>query len=369
MSAALSDDPWSPHPPSPRPPSPHPPPPGPDASPATPAGPYEDAAKPAAAVKVLGTILRSLRVDRGLGLKEAADVIRGSASKISRLERGESPPKHRDVFDLVTAYGVHDQTQLAVIEDLLRKANQRAWWQQYGDVTPGWLKRLISLEDSATQIRAYEVHVVPGLLQTPDYARAVIRAGLPNASSAEIERRVELRIQRQRILHCRERPLMLALLDESILWRPVGGNQVMAHQMRALQRAAERDGIHVRVVCFDKGASITPPSSITLLKFAHGGLAEMVYLEQIESATYLSRTSDVERYRHVLDLLRAVAESRRGSLAMLRRAELHYSPPDPNAADPSSAPAPASASASAHAPDPDPGPDPDREPMPGSDPP
>ncbi|MYW06069.1 helix-turn-helix transcriptional regulator [Streptomyces sp. SID3343] len=319
MSAALSDDPWSPRPSPSRSDAPSP----------TAAGPYDDAAKPAAAVKVLGTILRSLRVDCGLGLKEAADVIRGSASKISRLERGESPPKHRDVFDLVAAYGVHDQTQLAVIEDLLRKANQRAWWQQYGDVTPGWLRRLISLEDSATQIRSYEVHVVPGLLQTPDYARAVIKAGLPNASPAEIERRVELRVLRQQVLRCPERPLMLALLDESILWRPVGGDRVMARQMRALREATERDGIHVRVVCFDKGASITPPSSITLLKFAHGGLAEMVYLEQIESATYLSRTSDVERYRHVLDLLRAVAESRRSSLAMLRSAELHYSTRDP----------------------------------------
>ncbi|MGC0419041.1 helix-turn-helix domain-containing protein [Embleya sp. AB8] len=281
--------------------------------------------RPAAAVKVLGSMLRDLRLDRDMGLTAAAAVVRGSASKISRLERGESPPKHRDVMDLLAAYGVRDPAMLATVEDLLRKAHQRPWWYRYADVTPGWLRRLISLEESASRISTWEVHVVPGLLQTPEYARAVIGNGLPDADAHEIEQRVALRRGRQEVLGNGQRTQMLiALLDESVLARPVGGPAVMAGQMRFLLAAIERRWIQVRVVRFENSASLTPPSSMTLLRFAHGGLQELVYLEHVEAATYVSRVKDVERYRALLESLYLVAESRARSKAMIVAARDRY---------------------------------------------
>ncbi|WP_439673621.1 helix-turn-helix domain-containing protein [Embleya sp. MST-111070] len=279
---------------------------------------------PAAAVKVLGATLRKLRLDNGRGLKDAAEAIRASMSKISRLERGESPPRPRDVFDLVRYYGVRDEESLSEIEELLKKALERAWWSHYSDVMPGWLARLIGMEDSATKIDTYEVHVVPGLLQVPEYIRAVVRSGLPRAAPEEVERRIELRLQRQALLADEHRPDLTALLDEGILHRPVGGPAVMAAQMRHLLAESARERINIRVVRFDRAAGVAPPSPMTYLRFASGGPSEMIYLEQANSATYLSRRADIDAYREILLRLWAAAENRDSSERMLRDAERHF---------------------------------------------
>jgi transcriptional regulator with XRE-family HTH domain len=277
--------------------------------------------QPAAAVKVLGSMLRRWRLDRGQGLKEAADVIRGSASKISRLERGESPPKARDVRDLVRAYGVCDRVSLDLVEDLLQRACKRPWWQEYADVTPGWLRRLIDLEESAAIVRAWEAHVMPGLLQTEAYARAVIANGLPDASLAEIDLRVQLRLRRQEVLAAGQRHESLtAVLDESVLARPVGGAAVMIGQLEHLITEIERGRVQLRIVLFQNATTLLPPVSMTQLKFEHGGLGELFYLEQHESATYVSRTAEVERYRQLLERLFLAAESRARSKKILEDA-------------------------------------------------
>ncbi|MFE3205820.1 helix-turn-helix domain-containing protein [Embleya sp. NPDC059237] len=276
-------------------------------------------------MKVLGSMLRDLRTERGVGLQTAAEVVRGSRSKISRLERGESPPKHHDVMDLLRAYGVREPATLATVEDLLRKSDEKPWWHRYADVTPGWLRRLISLEESATRISTWEVHVVPGLLQTPAYARAVIAGGLPDAEPHEIDQRVALRRGRQEVLGNGQRTEMLiALMDESVLQRPVGGARVMADQMGFLLEAIERRWVQVRIVRFASATDLTPPSSMTLLRFPHGGPQEMVYLEHVEAATYISRSRDVERYRALLERLYLAAESRSRSKEMIITAHEHY---------------------------------------------
>jgi transcriptional regulator with XRE-family HTH domain len=286
----------------------------------------QDDGRPVAAAKLLGAHLRHLRKEKGLKIKEVAPQIRASISKISRLERGESPPRDRDVLDLVRYYGVFDPRHIDEIHDLLRQAKASAWWHQYSDVTPGWLKRLIGLEDSAAVIRTYEVLVVPGLLQTPEYARAVVVAGLPSADDGEITRRVELRMARQRLLDNEQnRPKVRALLDEGILCRPVGGPGVMSKQLEHLLRVGEHERISIRIVRFNKGASIAPSSPITHLKFADRGQSELIYLEQINSAHYLSKTADVEAHRHVLDELSLVAESRQDSMRLLREAMERFS--------------------------------------------
>ncbi|MET8681772.1 helix-turn-helix transcriptional regulator [Streptomyces sp. NPDC004647] len=291
-------------------------------------GEGEDGDKPVAAGKVLGAHLRHLRRSKGLAIKEVAPQIRASISKISRMERGESPPREQDVIDLVTLYGVRDPWQLAEIQELLRQAQARAWWHQYSDVTPGWLRRLIGLEDSATEIRTYEVHLVPGLLQTPDYTRAIVKAGLPHASDAEIKRRMELRAARQQLLDRESRPRLVALLDEGILLRQVGGPRVMCGQMQHLRRLAVRDRVSIRIIKFENSASIGPGAPVTHMTFAAGGPSELIYLEQLNSALYLSRRADVDSYRHVLDELIYAAENRRDSMAMLDEAIARFASAD-----------------------------------------
>ncbi|MER8073705.1 helix-turn-helix transcriptional regulator [Streptomyces sp. NPDC094034] len=255
--------------------------------------------RPEASGRVLGEALRRLRKDRGLALKDVAPVIRGSISKISRLERGESPPKERDVFDLARHYGVSAE-QMREIDSLLQQSRSSAWFDQYGDVTPSWLRRLIDLEASAYEIHMYETHIVPGLLQTPAYARAVVKAGLPDAATAEVERRVALREGRQRILRSSQRPKVVAVLDEGVLRRPKGGPEVMLEQLRHLKRIDTEWGIHVRILEFEDGADVAPSYPITHLHFRDGGPPEIVYVELIDSALYVTKPTVVEHYRHVL---------------------------------------------------------------------
>ncbi|MDN3058972.1 helix-turn-helix transcriptional regulator [Streptomyces sp. SRF1] len=279
--------------------------------------------KPVAAGKVLGAYLRRLRREQGLRLGDAAPVIRASVSKISRMERGESPPRERDVLDLVDHYGVHDPRQLEAVRELLKQATAKAWYDEYADVTPDWLKRLIGLEDSAVEIRTYEVNVVPGLLQTPAYAKAVVATD-PHAGEMEIQRRVELRMARQRLLEGPGRPRLIALLDETVLRRPVGSAQIMVEQLEHLLQAAEQGGTIIRVVQFMKGAKIAPAAPVTYLKFAPGGPAELIYLEHAASAMYISSKSGVESYRYVLSELWGAAASRKESMRLLRSAIRDY---------------------------------------------
>ncbi|MFF3547464.1 helix-turn-helix domain-containing protein [Streptomyces platensis] len=288
----------------------------------------EDDYKPFVAGKVLGAQLRYLRRSKGLAIKDVAPQIRASVSKISRMERGESPPREQDVLDLVRHYGVEAPEQIEEILELIQRAKARSWLHQYSDITPGWLRRLIGLEDSATEIRTYETQLVPGLLQVPDYTRAVIKAARPDATEEEMRRRVELRRLRQQLLDREGRPQLVALLDEAILRRPTGGPRVMCQQLRYLRRAATLDRINIRIVTFEKGASIGPGVPVTHLAFAANGPSEIIYLEQLNSALYLSKRADVESYRLVLDELAYAAESRRTSLKLLDDAIKKYASAD-----------------------------------------
>lgn len=280
-------------------------------------------ARPEVAARLLGEALRQARKERNLPLRDVAPVIRGSVSKLSRLERGESPPKDRDVRDLVTHYRLPGE-RVHEIEGLLQQAKDSAWWQQYGDVTPNWLKRLIGLEAGAIRIYCYENHVVPGLLQTTDYARALVSNGLPAASPEEVERRVRLRLERQRILRNVRRPDIVAMLDEGILQRPVGGPAVMCRQLDHLIQMSDQGRINIRIVPFDRSASAAPSYPITHLTFGDAGPSELVYVELIDSAMYISRPAEIEQYRLVLLNLAKASERRKESRAMLEQARDRY---------------------------------------------
>ncbi|MFD6343120.1 helix-turn-helix domain-containing protein [Streptomyces roseolus] len=255
--------------------------------------------KPEAAARLLGDYLRSLRRQRGLTLAQVAPAIRGSQSKISRLERGESPAKERDVRDLAAFYGLQDRREL---DNLLRYSQDSAWYEKYADVTPNWFRRLIGLEGSADSIRTYENNVVPGLLQTRSYARAVVEAGLPHATAEEINLRVQMRVERQSMLRRRgHRPRVTAVLNEGVLCQPTGGPQVMVEQLEHLKRVQELDRTNVVILPFDRSSGAVPSTPMTQLTFGDGGPQELIYVELIDSALYISRPAQVAQYRSVLN--------------------------------------------------------------------
>ncbi|WP_184576714.1 helix-turn-helix domain-containing protein [Streptomyces zagrosensis] len=263
----------------------------------------------ASALRLLGEQLRDLRCARGLLLREVAPVIRSSTSKISRLERGENAPKCADVLDLAKHYGA-DEEQLSLIEHLLRQTQNAEWYEMFADVTPGYLRRLVQLEGDALRIVTYENHVVPGLLQTQAYAETLVSAALPGASVDEVRRRAQGRIHRRAILERPTAPEVIALLDEAVLCRPVGGYQVMCEQLQALLDMPERTQgrTHIRIVPFVAGATVAPPYPVTHVEFGDGGPSELVYLERLTEATYVTRAKEMEAHRQALDALRCAAK-------------------------------------------------------------
>ncbi|MDJ1131438.1 helix-turn-helix domain-containing protein [Streptomyces iconiensis] len=282
---------------------------------------------PVAAQRVLGSYLRDLRQRHGLTIREVKErgALAASVSKISRLECGIVPASERDVYDLLHFYGVRDQETLAGIHDLLRQARGSAWWQPYKDVMPDWLVRLISMEAQAQVIRTYETHAVPGLLQTPGYAAALVRAGLPEANEDELRQRVELRMRRQELLCAADAPRVLAVLDQSVLMRRFGSPDVMREQMRHLRDLADRDGVNIRVVRLDSGV-VAPPSAFTYMTFSARGVSEeMVYLETVGGAEYRTKSGEVRHFRRSMEHLQGYAEPRRASLDLLATAEKRFS--------------------------------------------
>src|SRR3954463_9289599 len=181
--------------------------------------------------RLLGAQLRRLRERQGITREEAGYAIRASGSKMSRLELGRVGFKERDVADLLTLYGVTDETDRSTLLALAQDANSPGWWHRYGDVLPNWFETYVGLEEAAALIRTYELQFIPGLLQTEDYARAVIRAGNAQAADSEIDQRVDLRARRQSRILGAEGPHLWAVIDEAVLRRPIGGIDVHCRQL------------------------------------------------------------------------------------------------------------------------------------------
>ncbi|MBW1598644.1 helix-turn-helix transcriptional regulator [Streptomyces sp. JJ38] len=268
---------------------------------------------------VLGTHLRRLRESCGITREAAGEAIRGSHAKISRLELGRVGYKERDVADLLTLYGVLDPEQREEFLTLARHANNPGWWHQYSDVMPSWLETLLGLEEAASVIRTYEVQFVPGLLQTAEYARAVTLLGHAQASEAEIERRVRLRMRRQELLTGPHGPKLWAVIDEAALRRPLGGPGVMRGQVEHLLKVAELPNVTLQVAPFAIGGLAAAGGPITLLRFTEPDLPDIVYLEQLTSALYLDKRAEVEAYMVVMDRLCAAADPHDRTVGFLRR--------------------------------------------------
>ncbi|WP_420884038.1 helix-turn-helix domain-containing protein [Micromonospora sp. CPCC 205547] len=252
---------------------------------------------------LLGAQLRRLREASGVSREGAGWEIRSSESKISRMELGRVGFKERDVADLLTLYGVTAADERTALLKLARDANSPGWWHRYGDVLPSWFQSYLGLEAAAAMIRSYEVQFVPGLLQTPEYARAVVLLGHRGASAPEIERRVELRMQRQQLLHRADPPQLWAVVDEAALRRPMGGPQVMRAQLTALIEATSSPHVRVQVIPFDAGGHAAASGAFTILRFGDDDLPDIVYIEQLTSAIYLDKREDLDYYAVAMERL------------------------------------------------------------------
>ena len=268
---------------------------------------------------LLGAQLRSLREARGITREQAGYAIRASDSKISRLELGRVSFRERDVADLLTLYGVHDVAEREKALGLARRASTNGWWHNYNDILPRWFENYIGLEEAASRIRAYEVQFVPGLLQTEGYARAVTLLGHNGAAQEEVERRVEMRMKRQELLHSDHAPHLWAVVDEAVVRRLLGGRDVMREQLRHLITLCELPNVTLQIVPFARGGHAAAGGPFSILRFAEPDLPDIVYLEQLTSALYLDKRDDIERYLTVMEQLCVEAESVADTPAILKR--------------------------------------------------
>jgi transcriptional regulator with XRE-family HTH domain len=253
---------------------------------------------------LVGAQLRRLREERAITREQAGYEIRSSESKISRMELGRVSFRPRDFADLLTLYGIAaSDPERDRLLALVRKANEPGWWHRYGDLLPSWFQPYVGLESAASLIRTYEVQFIPGLLQTTAYARAVVQLGYERAPSAEIERRVDLRLARQQILLGDSPPRLWAVIDEAALRRPIGGVAVLRAQLEALVEATRRPNVQVQIMPFHAGGHAAVGGAFTILRFPEEALSDVIYLDLLTSALYLERQHDVDVYGEAMERL------------------------------------------------------------------
>ncbi|SFC38552.1 helix-turn-helix domain-containing protein [Streptomyces aidingensis] len=288
---------------------------------ATPLGMPSRAPGPTVPRMVLGAQLRRLRETCGVTCEEAGEVIRASHSKISRLEMGRTGFKLRDVEDLLTLYGVTEAADRDTLVALAAQANRPGWWHAYHDVVPRHLHQYLGLEQAAEVIRSYQLQFVPGLLQTEDYARAVLRLGPDGGHQGRTERRLELRMQRQAVLEGGAPPRLWTVIDEAALRRAMGGRQVMRAQLAHLIEMSRRPNVTVQVMPFAAGGHPALSGSLTVLRLPGGELPDVVFLEHAMGGHYLDKAAEVERHRHIMNQVvvkSAPATETRQMLARIR---------------------------------------------------
>ncbi|WP_329128856.1 helix-turn-helix domain-containing protein [Streptomyces sp. NBC_01476] len=279
---------------------------------------------PAVRRRRLGEELRRLRDLAGLTSGEAASMAGWHQSKVSRIETGRSNVRAEDVTVLLDVYAVRDLALRDLLGTLADRGYQRGWWHDFRDLLPEEYRDFISLETGASQARSMENTVVPGLLQTPDYARALTADVMPQLSRRELDALVDVRIARQAVLH-QDQPLeMWAVLDEAVLRRGVGGVKVMEGQLRKLVEAAELPQVRLQVLPFAAGGHMGVTNSFVIFSFPRIADLDVVVVDHLTSSLYVDRKEDVAAYAAAFTRLHARALPREESAAMIAgiRAEL-----------------------------------------------
>ncbi|MFI7357934.1 helix-turn-helix domain-containing protein [Streptomyces avidinii] len=276
----------------------------------------------------LGSELRRLREISGMTTQQVAARLLISQPKISLLENGRRIIKPRDVRDLCGLYGVRDQQRVDQLMQMAGESGRQGWWNAYDDVPYG---AYIGLETEAAAVRCYEPQVIPGLLQTSAYARAVIAGTIPRATAEQAATRLEVRMRRQDRLRAPGNPLRLwVVLDASALWRVVGSREVMREQLEHLTHFSAQPHITVQVLPHEVGAHPGVSGQFALLEFAEATDGSVVYLERFTSDLYLEKRSDVRRYGDMYAHLQAQALSPDGTRSFIEEAIKAYAGPEPS---------------------------------------
>ena len=262
----------------------------------------------------LGALLRALRNEKGLTVEQVAERLLCSPSKVSRMETGHGVATLRDVRDLCELYGVTDEADRDQMTRLAREGKQQGWWQGY-DLP---YSTYVGLEEEAAAIKVYDSAVVPGLLQTADYAWALHEASLPKHDDSVIGQWVEARATRQRILTRPEPPSMHVVLDEAVLHRVVGSPRVMRAQLARVVEAIAMPNVTVQVIPYASGAHPAMDSVFTILEFLQPA-PDVIYVEGLVGYIYLEQARDIKRYKEVFERLSAIALTPRKSAELLRK--------------------------------------------------
>lgn len=263
----------------------------------------------------LGLELRRLREAAGVTIDYVADRLECSASKISRIETGHTGVTPRDVRDLLEIYQVNGQECDELVE-LARDARQKGWWHPYSAVLTG---AYVGLETEAKSIRAYEQQVVPGLLQTEEYARAMIRAARPDITADEVDSRVRVRMRRHSLLEQEDPVDFWVVLDEAVVSRPVGGDEVMRRQLERLVEAAELPNVTLQVLRFEAGAHAGMDGTFAILNFPKRADTDVVFAENATGGLFLEKTEELRKYHFIFDHIRAAALRPEESVAVIAK--------------------------------------------------
>jgi transcriptional regulator with XRE-family HTH domain len=267
---------------------------------------------------VLGRRLLDLREQAGLKREEAARILRVAPATVRRMEMAEVSLKIPYLQLLLKSYGVGDEEAEAFVQ-LAEEANKPGWWQRFHDILPDWFSMHVSLEGAAALVRSYEPHFVPGLLQTEDYARGVLKAGAIGQTRPEdIERHVALRMQRQDLLTREGAPRIWAVMDETALRRPIGGPEVMRAQIDKLLQVTKLAHVTLQVIPFSSGPHPGTYGPFVLFRFAMPELPDMVYSEYLTGAVYLDARSEVATHLEVMDRMAAQAATAHRTKEILR---------------------------------------------------
>ncbi|MEU5895463.1 helix-turn-helix domain-containing protein [Streptomyces venezuelae] len=267
---------------------------------------------------VLGRRLQDLREGAGLKREEAAKILRVAPATVRRMETAEVALKIPYLQLLLKSYGVADDEADAFVM-LAEEANKPGWWQRFHDILPNWFSMYVSLEGAASLIRSYEPHFVPGLLQTEEYARAVMRSGaIGQTRPADIERYVALRMERQALLTREDAPRLWVVMDETALRRPVGDADLMRDQIDRLLEAAELPHVTLQVATFAAGPHPGTFGPFVLFRFAMAELPDMVLSEYLTGAVYLDARTEVATHLEVMDRMAAQAATAQRTKELLR---------------------------------------------------
>ncbi|GAA1944730.1 helix-turn-helix transcriptional regulator [Streptomyces durmitorensis] len=267
---------------------------------------------------VLGRRLQDLRERAGLKREEAARILRVAPATVRRMEMAEVALKIPYLQLLLKSYGVADDEADAFVT-LAEEANKPGWWQRFHDILPGWFSMYVSLEGAASLIRSYEPHFIPGLLQTEEYARGVMRSGAIGQTRPEdVERYVALRMERQSLLTREDAPRVWIVMDETALRRPVGGPEVMREQIDKLLEAVELPHVTLQVAPFAAGPHPGTYGPFVLFRFAMAELPDMVYSEYLTGAVYLDARTEVATHLEVMDRMAAQAATAQRTKELLR---------------------------------------------------